>query len=281
MLDVDSPNLYAPFGWQAHTSTDPRGLVPIDLQSASREAREHRAEQRRQEMAKLLGSVEGYLGAHQDDSQAQLLAGLARHLKQAGFAGQTHEAVRLATSFLGRADCTAYLECHMDMAEGAIGVMEAIVVTSAMLAFTEIAALEVFAGPASTSYASMLQQMRAEIGVAQRLRAGLGDLTSAEVRQIQGVVDRAGRPLEVVGSAARGSRRGVGTDLPMGKGPGTRSDIDYLVPPSSRQYFTGFESQLPSLDPASGIIPGVHNPYIGPAIRFEPEAIPFLVPGVP
>ena len=162
MLDVDSPNLYAPFGWQAHASTDPRGLVPIDLQSASREVRERRAEQRRREMARLLASVEGYLRPHQDDSQAQLLAGLARHLKQEGFAGQTHEAVLLATSFLGRAECTAYLECHLDMAEGAIGVMEAIVNTSAMLAFTEIATLELFSGP-SLSYSSMIQQLRAEV----------------------------------------------------------------------------------------------------------------------
>ena len=47
---------------------------------------------------------------------------------------------------------------------------------------------------------------------------GLGDLTPAEIRQIQGVVDRAGRPLEVVGSAARGHRRGVGSSLSIGKG---------------------------------------------------------------
>jgi hypothetical protein len=33
--------------------------------------------------------------------------------------------------------------------------------------------------------------------------------------------------------AARGTRRGRGTDLPISKGPGTRGDIDYLVPHSS------------------------------------------------
>ena len=107
----------------------------------------------------------------------------------------------------------------------------------------------------------------------------LGDLTKAEVNQIQGVVDRAGRPLEVVGSAATGTRRGVGTNLPVGKGPGTRSDIDVLVPPSSRGHFEGLENGLPSLDPKSGIIPGTHNPHIGPAIRFEPGAAPRYVPG--
>lgn len=91
--------------------------------------------------------------------------------------------------------------------------------------------------------------------------------------------ENAGRPLEVVGSAATGARRGVGTDLPIGKGPGTRSDIDFLVPPSSRQHFVGFEHQLPSIDPRSGIIPGVHNPQLGPAVRFEPGRDPFFIPG--
>jgi hypothetical protein len=98
-----------------------------------------------------------------------------------------------------------------------------------------------------------------------------GDLTNSEVRQIQKVVNRAGRPLEVVGSAAAGARRGVGTDLPIGKGPGTRSDIDYLAPPSSLQYFQGIQQRLPGIDPKTGIIPGTSNPNIGPSIRFEPK----------
>jgi hypothetical protein len=111
-------------------------------------------------------------------------------------------------------------------------------------------------------------------------RSVLGDLTPAEIRQIQGVVNEAGRPLEVVGSAARGGRRGIGTDLPIGKGPGTRSDIDYLVPHGSLPHYetTGLYKNLPDLD---RIIPGAHNPYIGPAIRLEPWADPFFVPGAP
>jgi RHS repeat-associated protein len=106
----------------------------------------------------------------------------------------------------------------------------------------------------------------------------LGDLTTGEVRQVQSVVDQAGRPLEVVGSAASGTRRGVGTDLPIGKGPGTRSDIDYLIPPSSRKHFEGMESRLPGVDPKTGPIPGTHNPHIGPAVRFEPKTPPRYVP---
>jgi hypothetical protein len=109
--------------------------------------------------------------------------------------------------------------------------------------------------------------------------SGLGDLTAVEVEKIQSVVERAGRPLEVVGSAAKGARRGVGTDLPLGKGPGTRSDIDYLVPPASASHFSGLSPQLPGID-VDGFIVGTQNPFIGPAIRFEPGTAPRLVPGV-
>jgi len=99
--------------------------------------------------------------------------------------------------------------------------------------------------------------------------APLGDLTTKEVKQIQSVVDQAERPIEVVGSAAGAERRGVGTDLPIGKGPGTRSDIDYVAPPSSLPYFDGVQGNLPSLDPKTGIIPGTGNPFIGPIIRLN------------
>ena len=86
----------------------------------------------------------------------------------------------------------------------------------------------------------MVATLRVGVGVAP---AALGDLTAAEVREIQAVADEAGRPMEVVGSAASGTRRGVGTDLPIGKGPDTRSDIDFLVPPSSSTYIRGSGKQ--------------------------------------
>jgi len=103
-------------------------------------------------------------------------------------------------------------------------------------------------------------------------RAGNGGgLTRAEMRQIQTVVNEAGRPLDVVGSAAAGTRRGAGTNLPIGKGPGTRSDIDYVAGPSSLPYFAGLQGKLPGLDPKTGVFPGCPNPNIGPSIRFEPR----------
>lgn len=79
--------------------------------------------------------------------------------------------------------------------------------------------------------------------VATEGASGLGDLTSGEVGQIQGVVDSAGRPLNVVGSAARGARRGIGSDVPIGKGAGTRSDIDYVVPPGRSHSLSPFPSR--------------------------------------
>jgi len=109
-------------------------------------------------------------------------------------------------------------------------------------------------------------------------KSGLGDLTKAEVKNIQKVVDQAERPLEVVGSAASGTRRGVGTDLPLGKGPGTKSDIDYVTNPAHMPYFMDVQQKLPSLDPKTGINPGVVNPYMGPGIRFEPGAKPTIIP---
>jgi RHS repeat-associated protein len=102
-------------------------------------------------------------------------------------------------------------------------------------------------------------------------RADVGDLTPQEAVQIQAATDKAGRPIYVGGSAAKGARRGVGTGLPIGKGPGTRSDIDYIIPHSSVDYWKEFVNELPSIDPQHGPIYGVPNPHIGPTVRFEPR----------
>ncbi len=89
----------------------------------------------------------------------------------------------------------------------------------------------------------------------------MGDLTEAEIIQIQGVVNQAGRPLSVVGSAAQGART-------------AESDIDYVVGPSSLLHYDGLEGDLPGIDPDHGIIPGYPNPDIGPSIPFEPTDFP-------
>jgi RHS repeat-associated protein len=125
----------------------------------------------------------------------------------------------------------------------------------------------VFAGFLAQAFAT-----RAPVGTgtaaasADAVASGLGDLSAGEVKAIQQVVNRAGRPLNVVGSAARGARQ-------------AGSDIDYITGPSSIDYFKGLEKDLPSLDPQHGIIPGTPNPYLGPSIRFEPGAAPRIILG--
>jgi hypothetical protein len=104
--------------------------------------------------------------------------------------------------------------------------------------------------------------------------SGFGDLTNREARLIQEVVREVWRPLDVVGSAASGERRGLGTRLPVGKGPGTRSDIDYSASATSGHEYEKFKHRLPSIDPSHGIIPGGGDTRYGPVLRFRPYGRP-------
>ena len=57
-----------------------------------------------------------------------------------------------------------------------------------------------------------------------------GTLTGAERAEIQSIADKFGTNIEVVGSRAAGRGRNINSpDLPVGKGPGTRSDIDFRI----------------------------------------------------
>jgi RHS repeat-associated protein len=53
-----------------------------------------------------------------------------------------------------------------------------------------------------------------------------GTLTDAERQALQQVANKHKTTLHVYGSRARGEGRNIDTDLPVGKGPGTKSDID-------------------------------------------------------
>jgi RHS repeat-associated protein len=132
---------------------------------------------------------------------------------------------------------------------------------AALFAFSAIPIAGVLgeAGQAAEIAAEVEQGVQAEKAFASAGEAasGLGDLTAQEASQIQNVVNKAGRPLEVVGSAARGARTAA-------------SDIDYLVPHSSLSYYEGLAEELPGIDPSHGIVPGTANPFMGPSIRFEP-----------
>lgn len=54
-------------------------------------------------------------------------------------------------------------------------------------------------------------------------------LTAAELAELQAIANKHQTRLQVTGSRGRGMGRGVETDLPPGKGPGTKSDIDVVI----------------------------------------------------
>lgn len=112
--------------------------------------------------------------------------------------------------------------------------------------------------------------------------AKLGDLRPAEIARIQAAADELGADLYVVGSAAKGARRNVDTDLPLaefgGAKAGTRSDIDYAVRNGLDD--AASELDLPDMDGSWGVR-GVDylNLDSSPAIRFSPGQPPTYLSG--
>jgi hypothetical protein len=112
--------------------------------------------------------------------------------------------------------------------------------------------------------------------------AKLGDLRPSEIAQIQAAVEELGTDLYVVGSAAKGMRRNVDTDLPLaqfgGSKAGTRSDIDYAVKSGFDDAATALD--LPDMDPSWGVR-GVDFLTLdnSPAIRFSPGREPEFLNG--
>jgi hypothetical protein len=100
-------------------------------------------------------------------------------------------------------------------------------------------------------------------GASCPIRSGLGDLTNAEVKQIQSVVNQSQLPLNVVGSAAKGARK-------------AGSDIDYTTSTYAYPHLQQYEGQLPGIDPQHGLLQGAAD---GPSIRFEPGIDPVFIPG--
>ncbi len=54
-------------------------------------------------------------------------------------------------------------------------------------------------------------------------------LNAAEAAEVQGIANKYNTTVDVVGSRAAGKGRNIGAKLPVGKGPGTRSDIDFRI----------------------------------------------------
>jgi len=56
-----------------------------------------------------------------------------------------------------------------------------------------------------------------------------GALTELERQELQRIADQFNTTIDVVGSRGAGDGRNIDTDLPFGKGDGTRSDIDMRI----------------------------------------------------
>jgi len=56
-----------------------------------------------------------------------------------------------------------------------------------------------------------------------------GSLTAKEAEEIQAIANRYNTQIDVVGSRAAGQGRNIETNLPVGKCPNTRSDIDFRI----------------------------------------------------
>lgn len=111
----------------------------------------------------------------------------------------------------------------------------------------------------------------------------LGDLRPFEINAIQNAANIAKEDIWVTGSAAKGLRRNLDSDLPLGtfgqSKVGTRSDIDYAVRTSADDYVNGLNLGLPDVDPGFGIR-GLDyiNLNSSPAIRFSPFKPPEFFP---
>ena len=61
----------------------------------------------------------------------------------------------------------------------------------------------------------------------------IGGLSTVEREELETLAKKYGHDITVVGSRAANKGRNVGTNLPIGKGPGTRSDIDVVLQPEA------------------------------------------------
>lgn len=83
-----------------------------------------------------------------------------------------------------------------------------------------------------------------------------GALTEGERQALQRIADQFGVTIDVVGSRGAGNGRNVETDLPFGKGDGTRSDIDVRIDGQVEIDTRGALS-----DALYNTVPGVYRDY--------------------
>jgi RHS repeat-associated protein len=114
----------------------------------------------------------------------------------------------------------------------------------------------------------------------QPLRAlPANSITAGEAAEIQAIANRYNTTIDVVGSRTAGQGRNVGTILPAGKGPGTRSDIDFRIDAAHPQAdaliadLQGVGSGAGTAGPRWGTNPATAGGRATepPYIRFSPE----------
>jgi hypothetical protein len=113
----------------------------------------------------------------------------------------------------------------------------------------------------------------------------LGDLRPGEIEKIQEIVDSTGEGIVVVGGAAENRRRSPGSDLPFGKGPGTKSDIDYVILTDAQdtQWYKGETTTLEGWESAPGnwqLLPEIAHPPFPTRVNTSLPRIVFT-PGEP
>ncbi len=102
-----------------------------------------------------------------------------------------------------------------------------------------------------------------------------GSLTPEEEEAIQEIADKYDTPIDIVGSRGSGKGRNINTDLPPGKGEGTKSDIDIKIDPEV-DIKTGGRLSNDLKNIGNHVNVGPRNPYDSndpypPFVRINPK----------
>jgi hypothetical protein len=108
---------------------------------------------------------------------------------------------------------------------------------------------------------------------------GPGTLTPEEAKEIQDIADKHNTPIDVVGSRAEGRGRNIDKpSLPVGKGEGTRSDIDIRIDGQADIDSRGeLSNDVSNASSGAGNSIGDIGISKGPAIQFRPGQPPKVV----
>jgi RHS repeat-associated protein len=107
-----------------------------------------------------------------------------------------------------------------------------------------------------------------------------GTMTAAEEAEVLGIASEYETTFDVVGSRAKGTGRNIGTNLPKGKGSGTRSDIDFRIDlghPSVFYVIQDLECVNGGIGSAS-VKHGFSRPTFPPFYRLSPNGVIYVGP---